>query len=77
MSFLNVTKYPPSLHFSLLTLGLGLLALGWLERVRPWPALIRFGSVPMFFYVVHLYVLHGSMTCSAPSTALVTEAATG
>ncbi|MCK6374908.1 MAG: heparan-alpha-glucosaminide N-acetyltransferase domain-containing protein [Zoogloea sp.] len=58
MSFLNITKYPPSLQFSLLTLGLGLLALGWLERVRPWPALIRFGSVPMFFYVVHLYALH-------------------
>ncbi len=58
MSFLNLTKYPPSLQFSLLTLGAGLAMLAWLERVRPWRRLAEIGSVPMFFYIAHLYALH-------------------
>lgn len=60
MSFLNVTKYPPSLLFLLLTLGLGLLALHALEKygAQPLASLAVFGSVPLFFYLLHLYVLH-------------------
>lgn len=58
MSFFNLTKYPPSLDFSLLTLGSSLLALACLERIRPWRVLPQIGSVPMFFYVTHLYALH-------------------
>lgn len=59
MSWLNLTKYPPSLCFLLLTLGAGLIMLAQLEKRRPWPLLLNFGRVPMFFYVVHLYALHG------------------
>ena len=61
MSFLNFTKYPPSLDFLLITLGVGLLLLGWLESVRKphrvLGAIQAYGSVPMFIYVFHLYVL--------------------
>ena len=60
MSFLNITKYPPSLLFLLLTLGLGLLLLRAFERTRhqSWLApLCTFGAAPMFFYILHLYVL--------------------
>lgn len=60
MSFFNITKYPPSLLFISLTLSLGLLLLLWLERrqgSRWLLPLTVFGSAPMFFYLLHLYVL--------------------
>lgn len=60
MDWLNFTKYPPSLDFLLLTLGLMALALGLLERLPParWQQwLSTFGAAPMFFYLLHLYTL--------------------
>ncbi|MFK8328782.1 DUF1624 domain-containing protein [Pseudomonas sp. BJa5] len=60
MSFLSARKYPPSLLFLLPTLGLGLVLLAVLERqqARRWvPVLALFGAAPMFFYLLHLYVL--------------------
>ena len=61
MSFLNFTKYPPSLDFLLITLGIGLLLLALLDSGRGSNGLLEpiraFGSVPLFVYVVHLYVL--------------------
>ncbi|MGU1045563.1 DUF1624 domain-containing protein [Pseudomonas aeruginosa] len=60
MGFFNVTKYPPSLLFLALTLGIGLLLLAWFERLD-WSgrgkALVAFGGAPMFFYLLHLYLL--------------------
>ncbi|SDU92287.1 DUF1624 domain-containing protein [Pseudomonas mucidolens] len=60
MSFFNITKYPPSLLFLALTLGVGLLLLLALERLgqsRWVSTLAVFGAAPMFFYLLHLYVL--------------------
>ncbi len=64
MSMLNVTKYPMSLAFLLMTVGPALLLLASWERAMPaWSApitsrLIVMGQVPMFLYIAHLYLLH-------------------
>lgn len=60
MSFFNVTKYPPSLQFLILTLSFGMLLLLVFERIQniTWIKLLAvYGSVPLFFYILHLYVL--------------------
>ncbi|WP_076538596.1 DUF1624 domain-containing protein [Shewanella sp. UCD-KL21] len=58
-SVFNLTKYPPSLDFLLVTIGGTLLCLRALEKLNPryGKVLSTFGSAPMFFYIVHLYVL--------------------
>lgn len=65
VSLLNVSKYPGSLQFLLMTLGGGLLALAAADRISIAHAggavrnvVAVFGRVPMFFYVAHLYVIH-------------------
>jgi len=61
LSFLNCTKYPPSLCYLLMTLGPAFLVLAALDRGTPrWlqPVCV-FGRVPLFFYLLHLPFIHG------------------
>ena len=59
-SFLNVTKYPPSLLYILMTLGPSMLFLAFTEKPlnRFTEKLVVFGRVPMFFYILHIYLIH-------------------
>ncbi len=59
MSFMNYTKYPPSLDFALITLGIGFFLLALFEPMKNKlvDALEVYGSAPMFIYVAHLYAL--------------------
>lgn len=61
MAFLRCTKYPPSLLYLLMTLGPGLLLLTALDRPLPrWLLPVSvFGQVPLFFYLLHLPLIHG------------------
>jgi uncharacterized membrane protein len=60
MSFMSAKKYPPTLMFLLPTLGLGLILLAFFEKIQNQRIAEIFavlGGAPMFFYLLHLYVL--------------------
>jgi len=59
LDFFNVTKYPPSLLFLLITLGPMAIVCAKAEKMTGWlkNTLVMFGSVPFAFYVAHFYIL--------------------
>jgi uncharacterized membrane protein len=69
-SYFNITKYPPSLLYLLITLGPSILFLAFMENVQNrWTEkLVVIGRVPMFFYIVHIYVIHALAVFAAIAT---------
>jgi uncharacterized membrane protein len=64
IDFLNVVKYPPSITFNLLTMGVNLIIMGLFARAgghlqRFSQPLIVFGRAPLFFYLTHLFLYAG------------------
>jgi uncharacterized membrane protein len=60
LSFMNVSKYPPSLAFCLITLSIMFLLLAssdtWSDSVKKY--IIVYGKVPLFYFIVHFYLIH-------------------
>ncbi|OOQ62212.1 DUF1624 domain-containing protein [Mucilaginibacter pedocola] len=68
LSFLNVSKYPPSLLYLLLTLGAACVFLSVTEKLQGKlvDVVSVYGRVPMFYYLIHIYIIHAiAMAASA------------
>ncbi len=62
LSFINVSKYPPSLLYILITIGPTFLVLYFLEgaQSKVTDFLLVFGRVPSFYYVMHVFFIHSA-----------------
>jgi len=60
LSFMNVAKYPPSLLYLLATLGPALIFLALTENINGKISryITALGRVPMFYYIIHIYLIH-------------------
>jgi uncharacterized membrane protein len=63
LSFVNTSKYPPSLLFSLMTIGIMFMSLWLAENLKNrFSRIINvYGRVPFFYYLIHLYLIHSLM----------------
>jgi uncharacterized membrane protein len=61
LSFIKCEKYPPSLLYLLMTIGPAITLMPLLEHMNNSAGkfFTVYGRVPMFYYILHLYVLHG------------------
>ena len=62
IEWLHVSKYPPSLSYAALELGIAFALLGalWHVRPRPFGPLMVFGQTALFFYLFHVHILKGT-----------------
>jgi uncharacterized membrane protein len=60
LSFINITKYPPSLDYLLVTEGFAFIFMALTENVsnRLTKIISVYGRVPMFYYVIHIWLIH-------------------
>ena len=66
LDFIDTTKYPPSLLFLLMTVGPAILFLSLFEKIRvsnklsnrSYSFFVLFGRVPLFYYLIHIPVIH-------------------
>lgn len=72
LSFIKCQKYPPSLLYLLMTLGVSITALGLLEGVdtKLSKIFLVYGRVPMFYYIQHIYIIHLSSVVAAMSKGI-------
>ncbi len=73
LSFLDCEKYPPSLLFLGMTLGPALCMLAWMDRpLGRWDERVAvYGRVPLFYYVVHIFLIHlVAIALSAPALGI-------
>ena len=63
LSFINVSKYPPSLLFCLFMLGIMFLLLAAAEGIKNKVSniLTVYGQVPLFYFLIHLFLIHSLM----------------
>lgn len=63
LQWLHVSKYPPSLSFAALELGIMFLCLAALfafyrnNTTKAWNPLTVYGQTPLFFYILHVHLL--------------------
>ena len=58
--FIDTSKYPPSLLYLLMTIGPGMIFLGYAEKMKGQflNAITIFGRVPLFYYVLHIFLIY-------------------
>jgi uncharacterized membrane protein len=67
LSFINVSKYPPSLLYVLITIGPAMLLLAISEKLtgKLSQYVVALGRVPLFYYIIHVYLIHIVATMAA------------